>query len=151
MDVNRKLLIVDQDAQSRALKMQLLEQSGLQTTAVETGREALRCLDTEVFDLVLASDEAAEGDEASFYQTVKEKSPATAVLRMARAGSVKTSAAIDAMIDGYLLDPFEPSELTRSCDPCCASTIRAWPCAMPRRACNSSRTRAASPSLTAIS
>lgn len=111
MDVNRKLLIVDPDAQSRALKIQLLELSGLQTTAVETGREALRCLDTEVFDLVLASDEAADGDEAAFYQAVKEKSPATAVLRMARAGSVKTSAAIDATIDGYLLDPFEPSEL----------------------------------------
>ncbi|MDR3408203.1 MAG: PAS domain S-box protein [Methylovirgula sp.] len=111
MDVNRKLLIVDQDAQSRELKMQLLELAGLQPTAVETGREALRCLDTEVFDLVLVSDEAADGDEAGFYQTVKEKSPATAVLRMARADGVKTSAAIDAAIDGFLLDPFEPSEL----------------------------------------
>ena len=47
MDVNRKLLIVDQDAQSRALKMQLLEQSGLQATAVETGREAPDSVSTE--------------------------------------------------------------------------------------------------------
>ncbi len=111
MDVNRRLLIVDPDAQSRELKVQLLKLSGLQPTAVETGREALRCLDTEVFDLVLMSDEAAEGDEAGFYQTVKEKSPATAVLRMARAGSVKTSAAIDATIDGYLLDLSSPPNL----------------------------------------
>ena len=36
MDANRKLLIVDQDAQSRELKMQLLELAGLQPTAVES-------------------------------------------------------------------------------------------------------------------
>jgi PAS domain S-box-containing protein len=111
MDVSRKLLIVDQDTRSRGLKVQLLEMAGLKPTAVETGREALHCLATEAFDLILASDEAAEGDPAGFYQAVKEKSPATAVLRLARADDVKTSATIDAAIDGFLLDPFEPSEL----------------------------------------
>jgi PAS domain S-box-containing protein len=111
MDVSRKLLIVDQDTRSRGLKVQLLEMAGLKPTAVETGREALQCLATEAFDLILASDEATGGDVAGFYQAVKEKSPATAVLRLARAGNVKTSAAIDAAIDGFLLDPFEPSEL----------------------------------------
>jgi PAS domain S-box-containing protein len=111
MDINRKLLVVDRDAQSRALKIELLEQNGLRLTAVETGREALRCLDAEVFDLIVVNDEAAEGDEGAFYQSVKERSPSTAVLRMAHAANAKNSPAIDAAIDGFLLDPFEPSEL----------------------------------------
>jgi PAS domain S-box-containing protein len=111
MDINRKLLIVDGDAQSRNLKTQLLESAGLRLTAVETGRDALRSLDAEVFDLIVVNDEAADGDEATFYQSIKEKSPSTAVLRMAHAQTAKSSAAIDAAIDGFLLDPFEPSEL----------------------------------------
>lgn len=111
MDIDRKLLIVDGDAQSRNLKAQLLESAGLRLTAVETGREALRCLDAEVFDLILVNDEAADGDEASFYQTIKEKSPSSAVLRLARAETALNSAAVDSAIDGFLLDPFEPSEL----------------------------------------
>ncbi len=111
MDINRKVLVVDGDPQSRQLKVQLLANAGLRLTAVETGREALKSLDAEIFDLVVANDEAADGDEVAFYQNVKEKSPSTAVLRMAHATTVKTSAAIDAEIDGFLLDPFEPSEL----------------------------------------
>jgi PAS domain S-box-containing protein len=111
MDTNRKVLVVDGDPQSRELKVQLLANAGLRLTAVETGREALRCLDAEVFDLIVTNDEAADGDEAAFYQNMKEKSPSTAVLRMAHAANAKTSAAIDAEIDGFLLDPFEPSEL----------------------------------------
>jgi PAS domain S-box-containing protein len=111
MDINRKLLVVDGDSQSRGLKVHLLEGAGLRLTAVETGREALRCLDTEIFDLVIANDEVASGDEAAFYQSIKEKSPSTAVLRMAHAANAKNSAAIDSAIDGFLLDPFEPSEL----------------------------------------
>lgn len=111
MDINRKVLVVDADPQSRELKVQLLANAELRLTAVETGREALKSLDAEIFDLIVVNDEAADGDEVTFYQNVKEKSPSTAVLRMARATTVKTSAAIDAEIDGFLLDPFEPSEL----------------------------------------
>src|SRR5579863_1982408 len=111
MDMDRKLLVVDGDAQSRHLKVQLLESAGLRLTSVETGREALRCLDAEVFDLIVVNDEAADGDEAAFYQSIKEKSPSTAVLRLARLETARNSAAIDAAIDGFLLDPFEPSEL----------------------------------------
>ncbi len=111
MDINRKLLIVDRDAGSRALKVELLERTGLRVSAAETGREALRSLDAEVFDLIVMNDEAVDGDEAAFYQSVKEKSPSTAVLRMAHADAAKSSAAIDAAIDGFLFDPFEPSEL----------------------------------------
>ena len=111
MDINRKLLVVDRDRLSRELKVELLEQTGLRLTAVETGREALRCLDAEVFDLIVVNNEAVEGDEGTFYQSVKERSPSTAVLRMAHAADAQSSAAIDAAIDGFLLDPFEPSEL----------------------------------------
>jgi len=111
MDNNRKLLVVDRDPLSRELKVELLERTGLRLTAVETGREALRCLDAEVFDLIVVNDEAADGDEGTFYQSVRERSPSTAVLRMAHAATAKNSPAIDAAIDGFLLDPFEPSEL----------------------------------------
>jgi PAS domain S-box-containing protein len=111
MDNNRKLLVVDRDPLSRELKVELLERTGLRLTAVETGREALRCLDAEVFDLIVVNDEAADGDEGTFYQSVKERSPSTAVLRMAHVATAKSSPAIDAAIDGFLLDPFEPSEL----------------------------------------
>jgi PAS domain S-box-containing protein len=111
MDNNRKLLVVDRDPLSRELKVEVLERTGLRLTAVETGREALRCLDAEVFDLIVVNDEAADGDEGAFYQSVRERSPSTAVLRMAHAATAKNSPAIDAAIDGFLLDPFEPSEL----------------------------------------
>ncbi|WP_297296293.1 PAS domain S-box protein [uncultured Methylovirgula sp.] len=111
MDTSRKLLIVDRDPLSRELKVELLERTDLRLTAVETGREALRCLDAEAFDLIIVNDDAAEGDESAFYQSIKERSPSTAVLRMAHAASAKSTPAIDAAIDGFLLDPFEPSEL----------------------------------------
>lgn len=108
MEITAKLLVVDPHPASRSGKVRLLEDAGLRVSAVASGRAVLQSLDAEVFDLVIMD---ADVEDPEIYEKIKERSPSTSILRIARASDAARITTVDPVIDGLLLDPFEPSEL----------------------------------------
>jgi len=104
MDINAKLLVVGRATASRGAKVRLLEEAGLKPSAVDSGSAALECF--EAFDLVILDADAPDDEAPKICKSIKERSPSTPVLRITRA----SDAAADPLVDGFLVDPVEPSE-----------------------------------------
>jgi PAS domain S-box-containing protein len=107
MHVTAKLLIVARDPKCRGVKMRLLEDAGLKPSAVDSGSAALASLAAECCDLVILDADAAD-DAPGLDVKIREQSPSTSILRILRSGDAAPP--IDAVLDGLLVDPFEPSE-----------------------------------------
>jgi PAS domain S-box-containing protein len=107
MDISSKLLVVDPHPASRAAKVRLLKDACLRVSVADSARAALQSLDAEVFDLVVVNADA-NAEDPTIYEAIKERSPSTPILCIARTNDATIS---DSAIDGFLLDPFAPAEL----------------------------------------
>ena len=104
MHVTAKLLVVDRDPASRREKVRLLEEAGLNASAIEPESAALGL---GPFDLVIL--DALDGATPTFCTAVKQQSPSTAILCIARTKE-EVAPTVRAVADGFLLEPVRPSE-----------------------------------------
>jgi PAS domain S-box-containing protein len=105
MHATAKLLVVDPDPVSCSAKVRLLEKAGLTPSVVDSASAGLACLAADSFDLVILG---ADAGMPTIYETIRERSPSISILCIARASD--SALPTDVLIDGLLLDPYEPSE-----------------------------------------
>jgi hypothetical protein len=112
---NRRILIVDDDRETRDLVRAVLRQAGAKVTAVESGPAALDHFDRDHPDIIL-TDVAMPGmDGYEFARNVRKRPGSTAVKIIAlTAFPAGTQAAEVSGFDDYLTKPMEPSDLVEA-------------------------------------
>jgi len=106
------ILVVDDDAEMRALIRDVLQGRGHQVTVAQSGREALKRMGEEDYEVVLTDLRMREMPGIELLAEVKRAYPDTNVILMTAFGSVET--AIAAMKQGaydYLTKPVKSEEL----------------------------------------
>ena len=106
------ILVVDDDAEMRALIRDVLQGRGHQVTVAQSGREALKRMAEEDYEVVLTDLRMREMPGIELLAEVKRAYPDTNVILMTAFGSVET--AIAAMKQGaydYLTKPVKTEEL----------------------------------------
>jgi DNA-binding NtrC family response regulator len=107
-----KLLLVEDDRVVRITVSDALADAGYSVTAVADGTAALRALDAESFDLMLADIRLPGADGITVFRHARRVQPDLAALLMTAYGDVADAVAV--MREGardYLTKPFEMSEL----------------------------------------
>jgi two-component system, sensor histidine kinase and response regulator len=106
----RRILLAEDNRVNQALTRQLLQKSGHTVVVAENGREALRALDKERFDLVLMDIQMPEMDGFEATATIREKErtsgehlPVIAMTAHAMKGD--DARCLHAGMDGYLSKP----------------------------------------------
>lgn len=107
-----KLLIVDREEKSRERNTRLLEGMHWSVSATASGDAALHGFDIAGFDVAIIDANADQTDGTSLSHVIKQRNPATSILRVARSGADLAEMGSDSRVDGYLIEPFEPLELT---------------------------------------
>ncbi len=110
-----RILVVDDEANVRAVMGAALEHKGYQAILSTSGREAMEMLDREPFDLVLTDIVMEDGSGLTLLQRVREQHPNLPVVMVTAIHDI--GVAIDAMRRGafdYLLKPFEREHLIAS-------------------------------------
>ncbi|PIQ97925.1 MAG: sigma-54-dependent Fis family transcriptional regulator [Nitrospinae bacterium CG11_big_fil_rev_8_21_14_0_20_56_8] len=105
---DKKILIVDDEADMRMALETTLKREGFQITSAENGREALDRLDLEPFDLVVSDVKMPQMSGLELLKEVKKKSPRTQVIMMTAYEIIDN--AVDAMKAGafdFLIKPFQ--------------------------------------------
>ncbi|MEW6544337.1 MAG: sigma-54 dependent transcriptional regulator [Nitrospirota bacterium] len=111
-DASGRILIVDDDADMCALLKDVLADRGHQVTATQSGRDALKRLAEEDYEVVLTDLRMKEMQGIELLAEVKREHPEINVILMTAFGSVET--AIEAMKQGaydYLMKPVKAEEL----------------------------------------
>ena len=108
------ILVVDDEPEMRELVRDVLEDRGHQITAVDGGREALKCLSEKDYGVVLTDLRMKDIQGLELLAEVKRAFPDINVILMTAFGSVET--AVAAMKEGaydYLIKPVKTEELIR--------------------------------------
>ncbi len=113
-DTPGKILIVDDEAEMRALLRDILHERGFQVAVAGSGREALKLMTEAEYPVVLTDLRMKEMPGLELLAEIKREAPDTNVILMTAFGSVET--AIEAMKQGaydYLIKPVKNEELLR--------------------------------------
>ncbi len=106
------ILVVDDERSIRVGLKGLLAKEGYEVAIAESGGDALRFLDGQLFDLVLTDLRMPGLDGVSLLKKIKEQYPDTLVVMMTAYGSEKI--AVEAMKAGahdYIVKPFDNEEV----------------------------------------
>jgi signal transduction histidine kinase/DNA-binding response OmpR family regulator len=111
------VLVVEDTDVSRTLTVRLLENRGHRVTTARNGKEALHCLERDLFDLVLMDDRMPVMDGCEATRTIRD--PRSSVLRhdipilalTAQALSADRERCLAAGMNGYLSKPLRSGEL----------------------------------------
>jgi len=112
-----RILLVEDDAESRETLSALLSQSGATVTACRTASDGFDAAKSKAFDL-LVSDIGLPGEDGySFMRRVRalprgENGAIVAVAISAYAGHAERLRSVDAGFDAHIAKPFRPAELT---------------------------------------
>lgn len=111
-----RVLVVEDDADARALVRKLLEQLGAQVVAVASAREGIRKIDEDVFDVLLSDISMPEEDGLQFIRRVRQRSPEAggtvpAIALTAFARAEDRHAALVAGFQHHVSKPIEVTEL----------------------------------------
>jgi len=105
------LLIVDDDAELRALLNDYLGQAGFRVTAVEDGRQMQRAMESARFDLVILDVMLPGEDGLSLCRKLRAASRIPILMLTARGDEVDRIVGLEMGADDYLSKPFNPREL----------------------------------------
>ena len=105
------LLVVDDDAELRALLRDYLGQSGYRVTAVGDGRQMQRAMETARFDLVILDIMLPGEDGLSLCRRLRAESRIPILMLTARGDEVDRIVGLEMGADDYLSKPFNPREL----------------------------------------
>jgi two-component system response regulator AtoC len=111
-DSSRSVLVVDDDADVRALLKDLLSEEGYKPRIAKTGGEALEAVAKDLPDLVMMDVKLPDQDGLGVLKTLKREHPELEVIVMTAFGG--SSTAIKAMEQGaydYVTKPFEIDDL----------------------------------------
>ena len=107
-----KILVVDDEQSMRDFLAIMLKKEGYEVVAAENGKDALKAVQAEIFDLVITDAKMPYIDGLEVLRTVKEVSPETVVIMITAYASTET--AVEAMKLGaydYMTKPFKVDEI----------------------------------------
>ena len=107
-----KILVIDDEQSMRDFLSIMLKKEGYDVVAAEAGADALKAVQTEIFDLVISDVKMPGLDGIDVLRTVKELSPETVVIMITAYASAET--AVEAMKLGaydYITKPFKVDEI----------------------------------------
>jgi len=107
-----RVMVVDDDPTALKGLSRILEEEGYSVETARNGREALKKIEKEDFDIVLSDMRMPGIDGMGLLKRLKEISPETAVVMITAYGSIQN--AVDAMKDGakdYICKPINPEDL----------------------------------------
>ncbi|WP_085953488.1 sigma-54-dependent transcriptional regulator [Catenovulum agarivorans] len=110
--MNRKILIVEDDADLREAILDTLAISGFDCDQADSAEQALVKLNKQSYSMVVSDVQMPGNDGLSLLKSIKAKYPELPVLLMTAFANIK--GAVDAMKDGavdYLTKPFSPEVL----------------------------------------
>jgi len=105
------ILIVDDDAEIRALLRDYLERNGLRATAVADGRGLRAALDTGRFDLVVLDLMLPGEDGLTLCRELRARSNLPVIMLTARTEETDRIVGLEMGADDYVPKPFNPREL----------------------------------------
>ncbi len=111
-----RVLVVDDDADTRALVRTLLERGGHAVVEASDGRSALRLVHEERPDLVLLDVAMPEFNGFTVLERIRDVSEVPVVMLTARAGELEKVRGLKAGADDYVTKPFGRQELLARVD-----------------------------------
>jgi two-component system response regulator PilR (NtrC family) len=107
-----KILVIDDEQSMRDFLSIMLKKEGHDVVAAENGTDALKAVQTEIFDLVISDVKMPGLNGIDVLKTVKEVSPETVVIMITAYATAET--AVEAMKLGaydYITKPFKVDEI----------------------------------------
>lgn len=107
-----KILVIDDEQSMRDFLSIMLKKEGHDVVAAENGSDALKAVQTEIFDLVISDVKMPGLNGIDVLKTVKEVSPETVVIMITAYATAET--AVEAMKLGaydYITKPFKVDEI----------------------------------------
>ncbi len=111
MDRTDHILIVDDDAEIRALLGRYLEKSGLRATAVADGRAMWQALDAAPFDLIVLDLMLPGDDGLTLCRNLRARSDIPIIMLTARGDETDRIVGLEMGADDYVPKPFSAREL----------------------------------------
>ena len=111
MDRTDHILIVDDDAEIRALLTRYLEKNGLRATAVGDGRAMWLALERATVDLIVLDLMLPGDDGLTLCRTLRTKSDTPVIMLTARGDEADRIVGLEMGADDYLPKPFSAREL----------------------------------------
>lgn len=115
IEKQKYILVVDDEANVRAVFSDVLKREGYRVRSVEDGYKAIIAVEEENFDLILVDLGMPQMNGIQTLENIKKKKPGLPVIIHTEYGSITT--AVEAMKKGaidYLNKPFSPKELKLS-------------------------------------
>jgi two-component system, OmpR family, response regulator len=110
-DPERRAVVIEDDADVRALLTQLLRQSGFQVTEAASGADGVRAVREVDPDLVTLDLNLPDFDGIEVCRRIREVSEAYVVMLTARPDEIDRLVGLETGADDYLTKPFSPREL----------------------------------------
>jgi two-component system, OmpR family, response regulator len=111
MERQDHVLVVDDDAEMRALLAEYLGASGFRVSLASNGREMRRLLDAERPDVVMLDVMLPDEDGLALCRELRARSHLPVIMLSARSADVDRIVGIEMGADDYLAKPFNPREL----------------------------------------
>jgi len=105
------ILVVDDDAQIRALLEEYLQENGLRVSVVASGQEMSQILADEAIDLVILDLRLAGEDGMAIARTLRDSSAIPIVMLTGVRDEADRVMGLELGADDYLTKPFSPREL----------------------------------------
>ncbi len=112
MSRNKNILIVDDNPNMSSLLSDILEIFECKSVCASDGEEALKCLESQKFDMVITDLRMPKMHGIDLLKTVKEDYPQLPVVVITGFSDDTTKdKAIDARADGFLAKPFRVNDI----------------------------------------
>jgi len=110
-DLDRRAVVIEDDADVRALLTQLLQQAGFEVTEAETGAAGVRAVRDLDADLVTLDLNLPDLDGIEVCRRIRDISEAYIVMLTGRPDEIDRLVGLETGADDYLTKPFSPREL----------------------------------------
>jgi len=110
-DLERRAVVIEDDADVRALLTQLLQQAGFEVTEAETGAAGVRAVRELDADLVTLDLNLPDLDGIEVCRRIRDISEAYIVMLTGRPDEIDRLVGLETGADDYLTKPFSPREL----------------------------------------
>ncbi|MHA2394289.1 MAG: response regulator [Promethearchaeota archaeon] len=109
---NERILVVDDDEMLLSSLVHIIESQGYQTSVAQTGKDALKIIKEQFFNLILLDIRLPDMTGIELLSLIKDSRPI--MKKIILTGFPDASTAIDALnrkADAYLIKPFDPIDL----------------------------------------
>ncbi len=110
--MNGRLLIVEDERDIAEVLIMYLEREKVQTVWVESGEDALKQLNSDIFDLIILDINLPGIDGFETLRKIRQKSETTVIIVSAREEDLDMILGFGVGADDYVVKPFSPGVLT---------------------------------------